>query len=341
MKALVYSAPGEMAVIDVDKPRVRENQVLIKVHACGICKGADVALHNGQFLARFPLTPGHEFAGVVAEVGSQVTRFKIGDRVTADNTVLCGDCYYCRRNQPLYCENFYSLGCNGPGGFAEYVVVNQDKVFPVSDHLSLEEACFAEPTACAVHGLDIMDLQLGDDVLLYGAGPTGLILAQLLKHGGAGRVVLAASTQSKLDLAKRLGIDETVLIERSDYSKHEARLRELAPKGFDIVVDATGSTDIIENGVQFTKMGAKVVLFGLSKKEATLRINPYEAFMKELRFLTSFAQTHCFDRALYYLETGKVKVKDLITHHYKLEDYPEGFREATQNRECLKVMIHP
>lgn len=154
MRANVYEKPGSCGIRQVPIPECGEHQVLIKVMSCGICKGADVALARGSFLARFPLTNGHEFAGVIAKKGAAVTEFKEGDRVTADNTVLCGGCYYCRRDEPLYCENFYSLGCNGPGGFAEYVLVNADKVFPISDRLSFNDACFAEPIACAIHTMD-------------------------------------------------------------------------------------------------------------------------------------------------------------------------------------------
>ncbi|MFH1539866.1 MAG: alcohol dehydrogenase catalytic domain-containing protein, partial [bacterium] len=128
MKAVVYSEPRKFEVKDIPYPALKENQVIIKVKACGVCK-TDLHIHNGEFISQFPLTNGHEFSGLIEEIGSDVIAFAKGDRVVADNTVLCGECYYCRRNQPLFCENFYSLGVTGPGGFAEYVVVNQDKVF--------------------------------------------------------------------------------------------------------------------------------------------------------------------------------------------------------------------
>ena len=198
MRANVYDKPGHCEITRVPVPEIGPHQVLIKVMSCGICKGADVALAQGGFLARFPLLNGHEFAGYVCKVGEHVDTFKVGDRVTADNTVLCGDCYYCRKDQPLYCENFYSLGCNGPGGFAEYVAVNADKVFPISDHLSFNEAIFAEPTACAVHSMDRIQVQFGDDVLVYGCGPTGIIMIQLLMHSNANRVVVCGPSQDKL-----------------------------------------------------------------------------------------------------------------------------------------------
>ena len=179
MKAIQYTAPRQFAVVDLPKPEPGPHQVVIRVKACGICK-TDLTIHDGSFLAKFPLVNGHEFAGVIDSVGSAVTKWKVGDRVTADNTELCGYCEPCRSDKPLYCENFNSHGCNMPGGFAEYVLINHDKVFALSDKLSFEEATFTEPTACAVHGVDRIAPRFGDSILMFGAGPTGIILAQLL-----------------------------------------------------------------------------------------------------------------------------------------------------------------
>ncbi len=342
MRANIYDKAGSCQVREVEKPRCGENQVIIKVMSAGICKGADVALAQGNFLARFPLINGHEFAGYVAEVGGAVTRFKVGDRVTADNTVLCGDCYYCRKNQPLYCENFYSLGCNGPGGFAEYVLVNADKVFPISDALSFNEACFAEPVACAVHTMDQLQVQFGDEVLVYGSGPTGMILIQLLLHSNASRVVVCAPSQDKLDLLHKLGCTETVLVDRNNPEKHEAVLREIAPKGFDIIVDTTANVEVMESSIKFSKMGAKFMLFALPHEGVRWAIDPSIWFLRELTLLTSWAQTHCYGRAVEYLESGRVRVKDLVTHEFDLADYDKGLALAAKGGPgTLKVLLHP
>lgn len=338
MKALVYTAPREFRIKEIEYPKLGENQVIIKVKACGVCK-TDIHIHNGEFISQFPLTPGHEFTGEIEEVGSRVTAFSKGDRVAADNTVLCGECYYCRRNQPLFCENFYSLGCTGPGGFAQYVVVNQDKLFPI-ESLSFEEASFAEPTACAIHGMDVIDVQPGDDVLLFGAGPTGIILAQLLRYGGAANLIVAAPTQFKLDIAKDLCADHVVPVDRNDYSRHTREIKRLFPKGFDIVVDATGAADITEHSLQFAKYGAKIVVYGVCPEDARITVSPYEIFRKELKLIGSFAQTHCFDRALKYLENGLVKIDRLITNCYDLKDYAKAL-ELVQSGNCLKVVIKP
>jgi D-arabinitol dehydrogenase (NADP+) len=337
MKAVLYEKALNFSVQDVARPVLKENQVIIKVKSCGVCR-TDIHLHHGEFMAGFPLIPGHEFVGEVIEVGASVTDLKVGERVCADNTVLCGSCYYCKRNQPLYCENFYSLGVNGPGGFSEYVVVNHDKVFPIGD-LSYDEAVMVEPTACAVHGLDVIDVQPGDDVLMFGTGPTGIILAQLLKHAGAANVVVVASDQRKLTLVKELGADQVVEMDRSNYSKHQNELMELFPKGFDIVIDATGAKEVIQQLTKFAKFGAKIVIYGVASENDEITVNPYEIFRKELKIIGSFAQTHCFDRAIKFIQKGIVQTNNLITHRYNLEDFSKAINQVENGKGHIKVII--
>jgi len=339
MKALVYEEPKKFSIKQVDKPICKDNEVIIKVVACGICK-TDVHIHNGDFISEFPLTPGHEFTGIIDAIGRNVTQFKAGDRVVADNTVLCGECYYCRRNQPLYCENFLSRGCNAPGGFAEYVVAGQDKVFAISDSLSFDEASFAEPTACAVHGMDKIDVQNGDNVLMFGAGPTGIILAQLLKHGGAGKVVVAAPSKHKLDILDKMGI-QTVQIKRDDDSASFDEMMCHSPKGYDIIIDATGASSITQQCFKYAKKGSKIVVYGVCDSADKIEISPYEIFSNEYKIIGSFAQTHCFDRAVNALETGIVKVKDLISHKFSLDDYAKGLDVVVSGKESIKVVIYP
>lgn len=338
MKALVYSAPEKFEIKELPIPEVKPNQVLIRVKACGLC-GTDIHIHRGQFLSKFPLTPGHEFAGVVVQVGSKVAGFTPGERVVADNTVTCGNCDYCRRGEPLFCENFYSLGCNGPGGFAEYVVVNYDKVFHLPDHLSYEEAVFTEPTACVVHGMDILDLQPGADVLQFGAGMTGLILVQMLKHCGAVNLVVADPVESKLKLAEELGATDTIKVDPSDPSIHTKELKKFFPKGFDVVIDATGVASVVERLFEFTKFGGKVMFYGVCDEDKRISVSPYEVFRKQLTIMGSFAQIYCFDRALEYIANGIVKVKKIVTHTFLLQDYAKALSTKTTDPEALKIVI--
>lgn len=337
MKAVYYTQEMEFTVRETADPVIKNNQVLLKVKSCGVCR-TDIHLHHGGFMAEFPLIPGHEFVGEIAAVGSDVTAFKVGDRVCADNTELCGHCYYCRRNQPLYCENFYSLGVNGSGGFSEYVAVNHDKVFHLGE-LSYDQGVLVEPTACAVHGLDVIDVQPGDDVLMFGTGPTGIILAQLLKHAGAANLVVVASDEQKLGVVKELGADQTVKMNRHDYSIHERELLEKFPKGFDIVIDATGSKDVMQQMAKFTKKGAKIVIYGVASNDDEITISPYDVFQKELKIIGSFAQTHCFDRAITFIRNGIVSTDGLITHRFPLEDFGKAIEQVETGRGHIKVIV--
>ena len=340
MKAVVYTAPREFEVKEVPVPKIAPNQVLIRVRSCGVCR-TDIHLQEGEFLAKYPFTNGHEFAGEIVEVGSETHGFKVGDRVVADNTVLCGECYYCRRNQPLFCENFVSLGCNTDGGFAEYVKVNYDKVFHISDSLPFDVAAFTEPTACAVHGMDVIDIKCGDDVLIFGAGPTGIILTQLIKHGGAGNVVVCASNQKKLDIIEKNGYAKTVKMDRNDYSKHTREIQEKYPLGFDVVIDATGSPKVLEQCFNFCKYGAKIVVYGVANMADKIQISPYLMFEREYKLIGSYAQTHCFDRAIKFLENGIVKVDDLVTDHFDLDGYGDMIEKMYHGKDNIKIIINP
>ena len=304
MKAIQYTAPRQFAVVDLPKPEPGPHQVVIRVKACGICK-TDLTIHDGSFLAKFPLVNGHEFAGVIDAVGSAVTEWKVGDRVTADNTELCGYCEPCR-----------------------------------SDKLSFEEATFTEPTACAVHGVDRIAPRFGDSILMFGAGPTGIILAQLLRRAGAGRMVIADPHADKLDILRKYGFTDLVVMDKADPSKHTAEIKAIMPKGFDIVIDATGAASVFESCFHFVHMGSKIVAYGVCAADAKVPVSPYDIFSQEYTILGSFAQTHCFGRALEYLESGAVQVKELISHELPLEDYGKGLDYIVQ-KQARKVIIHP
>lgn len=341
MKAIVYSAPREWELKEIPTPEPKANQVLIRVKGCGVCR-TDAHIHEGDFISRFPLTPGHEFTGEIAAVGADVKEFAVGDRVVADNTILCGECYYCRQDMDLFCEDFLSLGCNQPGGYAEYVVVNHDHVWKISDNVTYDMGCFAEPLACAIHGMDVIQPKCGDDILVFGAGATGILLTQLLKHGGATNLVVCASSQDKLDMIeKNKYATDTVLMDRNDYSKHTNYLKEKYPHGFDIVIDATGAPAVIEQLFNFPRPTGKVVFYGVAPSDAKVSISPYQIFNQELKVLGSFAQVYCFERAVKYLELGIVKVDDLIEKHYTLDNFDEMMDDFLHKKGLKKLIVNP
>ncbi len=336
MKAIVYAAPQQFSYQEVPVPEIAPDEVLIRIHSCGIC-GTDLHIHEGEFLARFPLIPGHEFAGEVADVGSAVESLKGGERVVCDNTELCGHCFYCRRDEPLFCENFLSHGVNLAGGQAEYLAMKAEKAFPFQN-LTWQEAALVEPTACAIHGMDLIALKPGSSVLLFGAGPTGIILAQLLKWNGALHLTVAAPAGPKLDLVSHLAADEVVSIDRHDGQYHRDRLLRGHRRGFDYVIEATGSPQLCNEALQYVRPGGHVVVYGVYPTSARLNWSPYEIFQKQLTIVGSFAQTHCFDRALAHLESHKVKVDEMVTHEFALEEYSHAL-ETLRSREGMKLII--
>jgi D-arabinitol dehydrogenase (NADP+) len=338
MKAIVYQAPRQFDYVDVPEPTIAADEALVRVRACGIC-GTDMHIHEGEFIAAFPLIPGHEIAGEIAAVGAAVQGLKVGDRVVADNTELCGHCFYCRRDQPLFCENFVSHGCNVAGGLAEFVAIKAEKLFRLHN-LSWREAVMVEPTACAIHGMDVIALKPGSSVLLFGAGPTGIVLAQLLKRNGAAQLTVAAPAGPKLDLAARLAADDVIAIDRTNPAHHREQIQAAHPRGFDCVVEATGVPELCADALQYARKGGQVIVYGVYPERARISWSPYEIFSRELTIKGSFAQTHCFDRALLYLESGQVQVDEIVTDTFALADYGQAL-EHLRARQGIKSMIQP
>jgi D-arabinitol dehydrogenase (NADP+) len=337
MRAIVYPHPRDFTLADVPDPRPGPGEVRLRVRTAGLC-GTDVHLHDGEFFPVYPLTPGHEIVGEVDLLGDDVSGLARGDLVALDNMISCGLCDNCRRARPAYCRTLRALGVTDPGGFADFVVAPAGKCH-VANGLSPETAVFAEPTACAIHGLDVLGAKPGSDILLFGAGPSGMLLAQLLRYNGGARVTVAAPTAFKLQLARDYGIDETVLVDRSAPDETVAALRRIAPDGFDVVVDATGALAVLETCLGLTRDGGTLFVYGMAAEAASLPINPYEIFRRELSIKGSFSQSFSFDRAMLALETGRVCTDGLVTHRFALSDYGKAIDTVRDDHDCLKAVI--
>jgi D-arabinitol dehydrogenase (NADP+) len=338
MKAVVYDEPGKFEVREVAIPEPGTGEVLIRILVAGVC-GTDLHLHAGEFGPTYPLTPGHEFVGEAVSVGTGVNEDMIGRRFVVDNTGSCGHCLECRRARPAYCRNLVAQGVNAPGGFAEYVVTSSGRCFAVDD-LDPETAVFTEPVACVVHGLDVLGLRPGSNVLLFGAGPTGLILTQLLAGSGATELTVAAPTQAKLDLARARGADRTVLVDRHNPAAYFEELRQAAPDGFDVVIDATGALVILTQTLALTRTGGTVFVYGMTPQSAVWPIAPYDIFRRELTIKGSFAQQFSFDRALSALRSSRVTTQGMISRRFTLDAYDEAL-DAVADSSVVKALIVP
>ena len=339
MKAIVYDAPRSFTYGDVTEPLPEADEVLIHVKACGLC-GTDLHIHEGEFAPRFPLIPGHEFTGEIAGVGSAVADWHEGDRVVANCNRACGHCFHCRRGQSLRCENLMAYGIQMDGGFAEFMCVKAGNVFAVPS-LPWREAIMVEPTACAVHGVEVLGVRPGADVLMFGAGPTGQVLAQLLKMNGAASLTVAAPAGPKLMLAERLSADRVVAVDRNDPGKHRRALGDISANGFDYVVEATGAPGMCAEAMRQVRRGGEVLIYGVYPEGATFPVNPFDVFRREITVKGSFAQINDFGRALAYLESGQVKVAEIVSDEFELKDWDRALDNAWQRRGIKSVLVPP
>jgi D-arabinitol dehydrogenase (NADP+) len=338
MKAIVYDAPRQFKYKEVPEPEIQSDDVLVRINACGLC-GTDLHIHEGEFAPNFPLIPGHEFTGEIVALGGSVKGLSLKQRVVGNSNESCGKCFYCMRGDFLLCLNLRAYGVTQDGGFAQYLRIKADRIFPIGN-LTSREAVMVEPSACAVHGMEVLAMRPGSDVLLFGAGPTGQVLAQLLKLNGAGRLVVAAPPGPKLELAGRLAADEIVPMDRKNPDKHRNRLRELNPTGFDYIVEATGSAFVCEDALQFVRRGGTLLVYGVYPETETVRFNPFDLFRREITIKGSFAQIDAFPRALAYLESGKIKVNEIVTDEFALEDWPKVLEHAWA-RKGIKIAVIP
>ena len=291
---------------------------------------------------QFPLIPGHETVGVVAAFGSAVSGFAVGDRVVADNAEVCGSCHFCRRGNELFCEKFAAHGIMMDGGFAEYAAYPAHRVFRLScDDLSDADATLLEPAACAAHGLDKIAPRMGSSVLVFGAGPTGLVLAQMLRENGGCRTVVAAPTGMKMDLARKLGAaDEYVELPRDAAAAAQVMqdIKARNPHGFDIVVEATGSAAVLEKAIDYVTKAGKLVVYGVYNDDDRVRFSPNRIFHDEINIIGSFSQTYKFPAAIDYLTRKRVAVEGIVNKTFRLEQWQECL-DAMSNKTVIKAAI--
>ncbi len=337
MKAVMYSAPHEFRVVEVPDPVPGPGEVRIRVELAGVC-GTDLHIHDGTFIAQFPLIPGHEPVGSVDALGPGVEGFAIGQRVVATGVGGCLECDNCRRGRQLLCRRLTALGVTGPGGFAEYMIAPARWCFD-ADTLTAEQAVLAEPTACAAHGVDRLGVPAGASALVLGAGPTGLVLAQLLAHGNAAQVTVAAPSPHKLDLARTFGIDRAVKVGR-DGSGYDD-LRQIAPEGFDIVVDATGSASATQLATTHVRDGGTLLVYGVTSPLDRIEISPFDIYRRELTITGSFAQIDSFPAALQAIRNGRVRTEGLISHEFGLDEYGAALEAVRSDPTAHKVVIRP
>lgn len=335
MQAVIFPAPNRIAVEQAADPHCEVDEVIVQVAQVGIC-GTDLHIYRNEYLSTFPLIAGHEFTGRIVEAGKQVTQLHRDERVAVDPNLYCGQCYFCRQEQANHCLSWQGVGITRPGAFAEYVAVPARACYPVPDFLTDAQAAFIEPLSCVVHALNRLRVWPGDEVLIWGAGPMGLLWVQAMQRSGASQVVVVEKEADRRSLAQQMGATAALAAGPAQME----RLRELAPYGFAIVIDATGVPAIIEQALRFLKPRGQYLQFGVSPREATVRWSPYEIFRNDWTILGSFALCYTFQPAIAWLANRVVDIAPLVSHTLPLADFDRGFRDFADGK-TLKVHLRP
>ncbi len=339
MKSAVFYGKHDLRIEEVPMPKPDDNEVLIKVMACGIC-GTDVHIYKGDegAAATPPQTIlGHEFAGIVENVGSRVKSVKIGDRVCVDPNKLCNECSYCKNGIGHFCESMIGIGTTVDGGFSEYCKVPESQVYPFADGLSFEEAAMCEPVACCMHGIDMCEINPGDTVMVIGGGMIGLIMLQLAQLKGASKLILLEPVEEKRQHAKRLGAD--ICIDPI----HEDVRAVLADNGIariNCVIECVGKPSTMEQAISYAGNKSTVMLFGLTKPNDVISIKPFKLFKKEIVLKASFINPYTQQRALDLIASHRIDVSSIIHEVAPLEDLV-SILSNTDKRSKGKFIIKP
>ena len=341
MRAVRFLRPGVLEVCAIALPAPGPGQVLLRVAVAGICQ-TDVHIVAGHYVVAPPRVLGHELTGEVTDVGAGVGREWIGQLVGIQPATFCGACYCCVTGIPEQCLNFRCIGNTEDGGWAEMTTARVDQLVPLGD-LTPEVATWLEPLACVVHGLAMVQ-PVGAAALVIGAGPMGLLATQALRALGARRVAIADVNPGKLALAAELGADVTSSVPRTGpTAETNAVFTDLAPFGFNLVVDTTGKPESLARATRWAARGATVVLLGVSRPEDRLAsVSPADIFARELKIIGSSGSTpSAFVNAHRLLVARIIRTEPMVWRTVSLEQVPEVVRKLAEPGEKGKVLIDP
>jgi threonine dehydrogenase-like Zn-dependent dehydrogenase len=339
MKAAVFHGVSEgIKIEDVPVPKIeRQGDVLIKVHSCGMC-GTDLATLEGRHHVNTPIILGHEVAGEIAEVGTNVQTLRPGDHVTVDPNIPCGVCTYCQSNRPSLCKDVISMGERANAGYAEYLLAPQSAVFKFPSSTPWDVIPLAEPLSDVVNGIAKVDLIPGESAVVYGAGPMGLLWLSLLKRSGVGTLISVEPKQMRAEAALKVGADHVVDPTATDPVQEVFRLTD--GKGADVAVEAIGRTDTVEKTIESSAYGGRIVIMGRLSPDATARFRPDEILRSEKKIMGTFAGFGYMPLAIECLSKGLIKTEVFVTHKIPLDDI---YRAVELNRkgEAIKTLILP
>ncbi|MDC0920911.1 galactitol-1-phosphate 5-dehydrogenase [Opitutales bacterium] len=343
MKSMMLTAPKRLEIQDSPIPEHGENEVLIRVKACGIC-GSDVHGFDGSSGRRIPpLIMGHEAAGIIESCGSGVTGFAIGDRVTFDSTVYCGECDYCKKGQVNLCDHRMVLGVScgeyrRHGAFAEFVTAPAHILYQLPTGFPFEYAAMIEAVSVAVHAVGRITIAPADTCLVVGAGMIGLLVVQALRAAGCQKVIAVDIDEDRLELARRLGATDTINSKYKDVE--EEILAQTQGRGVASSFEVVGATPTVQTAINTVRKGGSVVLVGNLAPEVDL---PLQAVVtRELSLLGTCASAGEYPQCIELMSNGSIQVDPLISATVSLEEGPSWFERLYQREPGLmKVILQP
>jgi L-iditol 2-dehydrogenase len=343
MKAALLIEPKKIEMNDLEIPKIREDEVLIKIKRVGIC-GSDNHIYNKGEIAflkvKLPFILGHECSGEVVDIGKGVNNIKIGNRVAIEPSIHCGKCEFCRKGKFNLCDDYRFLAAppDNNGALVEYLAHRSDHCFLIPDSISYEEGALIEPLAIVVQAFEISNFNIGDPILILGAGTIGLLTLMLLKSLGADKCVIVDYYDEKLSIAKKMGADFTVNVKDEDLL---SKIRKFSDnKGFPVIFDSAGKENSLNIAITVAKKGGTIVIIGISEEKASFNIVDLIGGVLTIKGTNDFGD-NIFNKAISLVKDKKVDVKKIISHSFNFDEIDEAFKNVNNNsNNTIKTIIN-
>lgn len=340
MKTAFVKGPSVISINETEKPVLNSGEILVQMNACGIC-GSDLEKVFGEY-GQPSMRLGHEPAGIIVDVGSNVTAFKKGDRVFTHHHVPCYSCHLCNHGNETMCPKYYETNLSPCGLSEEYVVpqwnVDHGGVLKIPDSMSFEEAAMIEPLACCVRAWTKYSYREGDSVAIFGVGPTGMMHVMLAKSKKFSKIFCFDVNEFRLNFAKKFNVTDS--INSMDEKRKEKILEYTGGLGVDVAIVATSSLKALEDAIDMVRKGGAVMMFGVPSKDSKLNLDMNKIYSKEITLVTSYAASdNDTKEALGLIDSSKIDVKQLVTHTYTISDSQKAFDHAKSGDNAMKIII--
>jgi L-iditol 2-dehydrogenase len=340
MKTAFVKEASTISVEETDQPVLGSGDILVQMHACGIC-GSDVEKVFGQY-GKPSMKLGHEPAGIVLDVGSNVNDFTKGDRVFTHHHVPCYSCHQCKHGNETMCKKYSETNLSPCGLSEEYVVpewnVSHGGVLKLPDSMTFQEAAMIEPLACCVRAWSKFPYQEGDSAAIFGVGPTGMMHVMLAKSKKFSKIFCLDVNDFRLDFAKKFNVSQT--INSTNEKRADKIIEQTEQRGVDVAIVATSSLKALEDAIEVVRKGGAIMMFGVPSKGAKIELDMSKIYSKEISIVTSYAASdEDTKEALGLIESSQINVGQLVTHTYPITDSQKAFDHAKSGENAMKIII--